>query len=212
MARLLHIAASPRGADSVSRRVADDLVRALQACSPGLAVVVRDLAAPPLPHPDPAFVGASLMPAEARGAQDERALALSEQLIGELQATDRIVISTPMHNFTVPSVLKAWIDLVVRPGRTFRATPEGKVGLLEDRPVFVVIACGGRFAGLGGQMDFLSPYLRHVLATIGLASVSLLRLEELNRGAEKRAAALAAAQGWIAARAVTESAPGRLSS
>lgn len=200
MTELLHIAASPRQEASLSRRVGDDLVRTLQANQPGLQVATRDLATPPLPHPDAAFVAASLMPAHQRGDGEGHALALSETLIAELEAADQVVISTPIHNFTVPSVLKAWIDLVVRPGRTFRTTPEGKVGLLADRQVFVIVACGGRFTGPGAQTDFLGPYLRHVLATIGLTRVSLLRLEALNRGDDARAEALIAARAWIATR------------
>ena len=75
------------------------------------------------------------------------ALATSEALIGELEACDAVVIGTPMNNYTVPATLKAWIDQIVRIHRTFRSTPQGKVGLLRDRPVYVVIASGGYFTG-----------------------------------------------------------------
>jgi FMN-dependent NADH-azoreductase len=103
-----------------------------------------------------------------------------------------------MHNFTVPSALKAWLDLVVRPGRTFRLTPRGKVGLLKNRPVLVVIACGGRFGeDPRAQTDFLSPYLRYVFGVIGLSSVEVLRLDELNRGAEKIDRSREIARRWI---------------
>jgi Flavodoxin-like fold/Cupin len=59
------------------------------------------------------------------------ALDLSEMLIQEVEAADVIVIGTPMHNLTVPSVLKAWIDRILRAGRTFKSTPAGKVGMLR---------------------------------------------------------------------------------
>lgn len=63
-----------------------------------------------------------------------------------------------MHNFTIPSVLKAWIDQVVRPGRTFQSTPQGKQGLLRDRPVQVVLACGGSLTpGTPRQEDWATP-------------------------------------------------------
>jgi FMN-dependent NADH-azoreductase len=55
------------------------------------------------------------------------------------------VIGTPMHNFTVPSALKAWIDHIVRVRRTFNVTPAGKVAMLRDRPVFIAVSSGGRF-------------------------------------------------------------------
>jgi FMN-dependent NADH-azoreductase len=70
-----------------------------------------------------------------------------------------------MNNFTVPSVLKAWIDQLLRVGRTIMPTPDGKVGMLHDRPVFIGIASGGVFVGeRANQPDFLTPYLSVALA------------------------------------------------
>jgi FMN-dependent NADH-azoreductase len=85
----------------------------------------------------------------------------SEELIQDLEWADFVVIGTPMHNFTVPSALKAWIDHIVRVRRTFNVTTEGKVGTLRDRPVFIAVSSGGRFSGeRARQPDFLTPYLR----------------------------------------------------
>jgi FMN-dependent NADH-azoreductase len=197
--RLLHVSVSARGAASHSRRVAGDLIAALRRAGRDIAVVERDLAAAPLPHPDGSFVVANLTPPDARDDAARRALVLSETLIGELEAADMILLSTPMHNFTVPSALKAWLDYVVRPGRTFGLSPAGKVPFLESRPVLAVVACGGRFTGgPGAQTDFFSDYLRYVLGIVGLPDVDVLRLEELNRGPEKVAAGMEAAQRWIA--------------
>ena len=103
-----------------------------------------------------------------------------------------------MHNFTVPASLKGWIDHVVRPHATFRSTPAGKVGLLADRPVFVLIACGGPVGeGPGLQRDFLTPYLIYTLGTIGLTSIEILRLDRLARGEEAAAKAQAVLEAWI---------------
>lgn len=198
---LLHISVSARGRASHSRNVGQELVDSLCAAHPDFTVVRRDLAADPLPHPGEAFVTAALMPAEARGPSENAALALSEMLISELEAADRVVIDTPMHNFTVPSALKAWLDHVVRIRRTFGVTPQGKVGFLADRPVQVVVACGGQFDGEGGQSDFLSPYLTYVLASIGLKDVDILRMELTTRGPEPLARAKAKATAWIGAHA-----------
>ena len=113
-----------------------------------------------------------------------------------------VVIDTPMHNFTVPSVLKAWIDYIVRNGRTFGVTPAGKVGFVADRPVLVIAACGGRFGDAqGAQADFLSDYLRYVLGSIGLKSVEVLRLEAMRRAPELREEQLGLAERWITDRA-----------
>jgi FMN-dependent NADH-azoreductase len=98
--------------------------------------------------------------------------------VNELQAADAVVIGTPMHNFTVPYGLKAWIDHVVRVRRTFSIGPEGKVPLLRDRPVYVAIASGGLFAGeRARQPDFLTPYLKAILATIGLWDLTFFSIQ-----------------------------------
>ena len=103
---------------------------------------------------------------------------LSEALIQEVEAADVIVIGTPMHNLTVPSVLKAWIDQILRAGRTFKSTPAGKVGMLRDRPVFIGIASGGVFTGeRANQPDFLTPYLAAVLDCVGLKTLQFLAVQ-----------------------------------
>lgn len=208
MRRLLHVSASPRGAASFSRTVGEELAGAVTAATPGWTVIRRDLSCTPLPHPGPDFARANALAPDMRGPAEEEALARSEALIAEVEAADVLVISTPMHNFTVPSALKAWIDHVVRPGRTFRSTPTGKQGLLADRPTFAIVSCGGRLGDPpAGQVDFLTPYLRTVLATMGLSSLDILCLEEMNRGPEKVMAARAAAQLWSAACVARAAAP-----
>jgi FMN-dependent NADH-azoreductase len=115
----------------------------------------------------------------------EGSLLLSEVLIRELEESDALVISTPMHNFTVPSGLKAWLDHVVRIHRTFNATPEGKVGTLYARPVFVAVASGGRYSGeQARQPDFLTPYLAAILGTIGLRDPVFFSVEGMAFGAD----------------------------
>jgi FMN-dependent NADH-azoreductase len=139
---LLHISASPLGSVSASRRFGNLLVENIQrVCA--TRVVERDLATSPPPYPDRAFVSVSLKPLAEPDGDDRSVLALSEALIEELSDADLIVIDTPMHNFTVPASLKAWIDHVVRPNRTFRGSSAGKLGLLQGRPAFLVVACGG---------------------------------------------------------------------
>jgi FMN-dependent NADH-azoreductase len=195
--RLLHVSASARGSDSHSRGFGSQLVAGLKQ-QRGCDVTERDLAGEPLPYPGTAFVSASLMADRERGAAETAALALSERLISELEAADAVVIDTPMYNFTVPAVLKTWIDYVVRPNRTFLSSPDGKIGLLRDRPIYVVIACGGGFdTSVGGQEDHLTSYLLYVLSTMGLRDVHTLKLDRLRRGDEALAQASMLAGEWI---------------
>lgn len=189
MKEILYISCSPKGAEAISDRFARQVLRRLRDRHPAAKIGHRDLALTPPPFVDAAFCAAIANPAE-----DAAAFAASDGLIEELERADALVIATPMHNYTVPAVLKAWIDQVVRIRRTFASTPAGKVGTLKDRPVFIVVAAGGWFtgpspAGTPAQPDFLTPYIRAVMNTIGLTTVHLLTLEGVTRGPDALTAA-----------------------
>jgi FMN-dependent NADH-azoreductase len=192
MTTILQILVSPRP-NSFSRRIAREVTTRLVALYPRAEIIDRDFAADPPPHPDLELYEAILTP--TAGPDDPR-FALSERFIGELEAADFVVIGTPMNNFAVPSTLKSWIDHIVRIRRSFRSTPEGKIGLLHDVPVFVVTAHGGPMSG-NYQPDFLTPYLRAVFETIGMPRVEFLCLDGLSRGPEAVARALDHARAWI---------------
>jgi FMN-dependent NADH-azoreductase len=182
MESILYISCSPRGPASHSLAFAEELLARLRDHHPGALIQRRDLTANPPSFVDAAFGNAILDP---DGPQQP--FAQSEALIQELEHADAVVIATPMHNFTVPAVLKAWIDQVVRIRRTFVSTQTGKVGQLADRPVFIVVASGGWFSGPSptgtpAQPDFLTPYLRAILNTIGLRDIHILTLEGVTRG------------------------------
>ena len=134
---------SPRGADAFSSRMAEEVVALLSRHHQGSELVFRDLAARPPPLVDAGFSAAILGPP----GEVPPALEYSEMLIRELEAADALVIATPMHNYGVPAVLKAWVDQIVRIHRTFASTPGGKVGKLADRPAWLVVASGGWFSG-----------------------------------------------------------------
>ena len=189
---ILRVLASPRPA-SFSRQIACAIVDRMLAREPAARLIDRDLARDPPPHPDGDFADAI-----AAKSQPCAALARSDKMIAELEAADCVIIGTPMHNFTLPSSLKAWIDHVVRIDRTFRSTRQGKIGLLRDRPVIVVMAQGG-FCGDAPplQPDHLAPDLRAILKTIGIDRVEFLRLEGLSRGDAQVEAALSSAYAWI---------------
>ena len=173
---ILHIDCSPRP-ESHSRQLSAAIVKKLLEVAPGASISRRDLAAAPLPHASPDYATALSSPATL-AAPPKGALELSEALIQEVEAADMIVIGTPMNNLTVPSVLKAWIDQILRAGRTFTSTPAGKMGMLPDRPVFIGIASGGVFSGdRANQPDLLTPYLTVVLGSIGLKNLQFLSVQ-----------------------------------
>jgi FMN-dependent NADH-azoreductase len=120
---------------------------------------------------------------------------VSDALIAELRQADVIVLGLPMYNFGIPSTLKAYFDHVARAGETFRYTPQGPVGLLGGRKVYVFATRGGRYAGT--PMDTQSDYVRQFLAFIGIDDVEFVYAEGLALGAEQREAALQDASDQI---------------
>lgn len=206
---ILRIRCSPRGLESESYRLSQQIIDRLAQTGPAGGLEVVEFDATTLTHADgdyAAVLAAREEPA-ADGSENGSLLA-SGGLIRMLDDASHIVLATPMHNFTVPSALKAWLDHVVRVRHTFHITAQGKVGVLADRPVFVAISSGGTFSGEdAGQPDFLTPYLRHVLATIGLKQVTFVAVEGTARGPELLAAARARAHvalGAISYAAVAE--------
>lgn len=173
---ILHIDSSPRR-ESHSRGLSAAIVERLLQVAPGASIRRRDLGAEPPPH-TPADYAVALSSPATLAAPPQGSLDVSERLIREIEAADVIVIGTPMHNYTIPSSLKAWIDQVLRVGRTMTSTPAGKVGMLQDRPVFIGVASGGVFAGeRANQPDFLTPYLSLALNSIGLKTLQFLPLQ-----------------------------------
>jgi FMN-dependent NADH-azoreductase len=179
MTKILHLDCSPVGRTSESSRLSERIISWLQRREPSATVTDRYLGAGNIPHIDAEYASALGAP-EAPPA--EKCLAgsfsLSEELVQELENADYIVIATPMHNFTIPSTLKAWIDHVARVRRTFTIGKQGKVAILRDRPVFVAVASGGRFSnGPARQPDFLTPYLKAILGMIGLHDITFFSVE-----------------------------------
>lgn len=174
MQQILLVEASPRGNASASRAAADHLVAKHIALYPA-TVIRRDLVAQPLPHPDAVTLAAM---AESEPSEDS---ALSDTLVAELLASDCVVIATPLWNFGIPSALKAWIDLVVRAGKTFQYTATGVNGLALGKHAYVLVASGGVFSeGPWAEWDSATPYLRRILGFIGITDVKTIRIEGMN--------------------------------
>ncbi|HXU58876.1 MAG TPA: FMN-dependent NADH-azoreductase [Verrucomicrobiae bacterium] len=199
MSKLLFVSSSILGENSKSRALGLDFIETWKRRHPGTAVVERDLVAETLPHVTGAVLGAALTPAEKRSPEQAETAALADRLIEEIEAADVILLAVPMYNFSVPSTFKAWIDHIVRAGRTFRYGAEGPVGLLQNKKVFVVASRGGVYSsGAGKSMDFHEPYLRGVLGFIGLKDVTFIYAEGLNISPETAAGALDGARATIA--------------
>lgn len=173
MHRLLVVETSPRGAASVSRQLTRRFVDRWQAKHPQGEVVVRDLAETRLPHVDAAWLTAYFTPTERQSPAMKETLRLSDTLVAELLAADHLAIATPVYNYNVPAALKAWIDHIVRKGRTLGFDGQG---LLSDKKATVLIASGGVYSE-GSPIrdrDIAGQYLRLILNVIGISDVTLV--------------------------------------
>jgi len=179
--QILIISVSPRGSESASRTTAQTLEARLRQEFPDAKYVYRDLAEEPLPHLDSNVLKAIASKDEKEVEAHREAGRLSDTLTEELLASDLLVIATPTWNFGIPSLLKAWIDLVVRPGKTFRYGDAGVDGLARGKRAILVIASGGVFTdGPWKPWDHVEPYLRQILKFIGIENVQIVRVEGLN--------------------------------
>lgn len=184
--KILRVICSPRGTSSESYRLSQTLINHLIERHRGDDFIITERGVSGLAHIDADFaVAVSKRRDPSSDEAATGALLQAEQLIRELETADCVVIATPMHNLMVPSALKAWLDHVIQADRTFRITAQGKVGALRDRPVFVAIASGGTFSGVNAQQpDFLRPWLKAVLASIGLLNVKFFSVEGTARPPE----------------------------
>lgn len=168
---ILHIDASARSAGSVTRGLSARILDQLKTRHGDIEIIRRDLAEG-IPFITEAFTAAINTPADQRTPGQVAALATSDALVADLQAADIVVIGTPIYNFGVPAVFKAWFDQVARVGVTFRYTENGPVGLLDGKKAYVAMASGG--TKLGSEIDFASGWLRHALGFIGIHDVELI--------------------------------------
>lgn len=169
MTKILHITASIRADESVSRDLSARLVQSL-AARDGAEVITRDLSANDLPFVSAERFGANLTPAAERTPEQAELAAIADELIAELQAADTIVLGVPIYNFGVPATVKAWADLVARAGTTFAYTAEGPKGLLTGKKAYLAIASGG--TPVGSDFDFMTPWLKFFLGFLGIEVVA----------------------------------------
>ncbi len=187
MAILLRLDSSPMGDRSISRKLTGQFAETWLAAHPGGTVIERDLAALGLGVVNGTWVGAAYTPEAARTEEQSTALKVSDELIAELQQADEYVFGVAMHNFSIPSTLKLWIDQIVRVGKTFAYGADGPKGLLTGKKATVLLASGGVYSpGTSlAALDFVTPYLRTVLGFIGVTDVTVIVAEgtaQLNSG------------------------------
>ncbi len=191
MKTLLQIQASLFSDHGQSSRLAREFVAAWRDGKPDNRVIVRDLAADPVPHLTAERFQAFLAKSEDRTPEQRAVADYSQGLIDELRNADVVVIGLPMYNFGVPSTLKAYFDHIARAGLTFSYTANGPEGLLKGKKAYVFAARGGLYAGT--PRDTETAYVRDFLGFLGIEDVEFVYAEGLAMGDERKSAALEAA-------------------
>ena len=184
MKNILHIISSPRGAESVSIKLGRAITEKLLAEYPGSAVREINLADNPFPHMEGPFI------ASLRGTGgDAGLLERSDEALRDVMEADVLVIGIPLFNFGIPSNLKSWLDNILRPGLAFRYGANGPEGLITGKKVYIAMASGGVFSeGPMQSYDFATPYLKAVLAFIGITDITIIRAEGMALPALKETA------------------------
>jgi FMN-dependent NADH-azoreductase len=176
---VLHIDASARADQSVTRELSAEILRQLNAET----VIRRDLASP-LPAIDTAWIGANYTPEADRTDEQKATLTLSDELLAELEQADTIVIGAPMYNFSITTSLKTWIDQIARAGRSFKYSEAGPEGLMKGKRAIVAIATGG--TPVGADYDFVTGYLKFILGFIGITDVTVIAADQVNTGLDEK--------------------------
>lgn len=194
MATLLQINSSLFGENGNSSLLAQEFVDGWKTQNPNGNLITRDFSKESVPHLDAARVQALFTPEADRTAEQQHVVNYSDQIIAEIQAADVIVIGVPLYNFGVPSSLKAYFDHIARAGVTFKYTETGPVGLLNNKPVYIIATRGG--VHQGQPSDTQSQFLINFLSFVGLKDVHFIYAEGLNMGQKDQA--FAAAKNAIA--------------
>ena len=173
--KILRIDSSAKTENSESRRLTDRIIEGLKKSGKSLDVTVRDLNES-LPQVNTAWIVANNTPADDHTDEHKKTLALSNTLVGEIEAADTLIIGVALYNFTITASLKLWIDLVCRARKTFAYVDGSPKGLMTGKKAIICFASGG--TPFGSDIDFASGYLRHILGFIGIIDVTFISADK----------------------------------
>lgn len=178
MKRILHIISSARGAASESTRLGNRVVERLLERYPGSTVTLNNVVDKNYEHLRMDHLAGFFAPPEKLTPELSSLIGPSDEAVKQLVESDIVVISVAMYNFNLPSALKAWIDHIVRAGKTFTYKNGFPEGLLQGQKVYLAIASSGVYSeGAMKQFDFAEPYLRYILGFLGVKDFTTFRIE-----------------------------------
>jgi len=220
--KLLHIDSSISGGQSVSRQLTASIVARLKQTTPGLEITYRDLAIAPVPHQSPTILFAKMKALYEAGAlaghivemvaaavqggakvdaSTQAEFAETNVVLDEFLAADIVVLGAPMYNFGIPSQLKAWIDCLASPGKTFKYTATGVEGLAGGKKLIIASSRGGFYTASSPMafMDHQETFLTSFFGFIGISDAAFVRAEGVGSGPEQRKLALKTALADVSA-------------
>jgi len=174
--KILHLDSSARKNESISRKLAKDLVNKIKKNDD--EVVYRDISKN-IPFVSGIKGAGFIIPEEERTEKDKELFKFSDQLVDEFLESNVIVISTPIYNFGPPAAAKAWFDMIARAGRTFKYEATGPVGLVDgNKKVYLVVTSGG--VPVGSPVDFCTTWFKQALNFLGISDIEIIDASQLN--------------------------------
>ncbi|MBB6498805.1 FMN-dependent NADH-azoreductase [Pedobacter cryoconitis] len=180
MKHILHLKSSIQGKESYSIKLGHTIVKKIQDKYPGSTLEELNLVDIEIPHLNPAVLRTFFIPGDQLTEEEKESIRFSDEVVKQLLAADIIVIGAPLINFTIPTVLKAWIDHITRAGITFGYGENGPIGKVTGKKVYVAMSSGGVYSeGPGKANDFVAPYLKAFLGFLGMTDLTVFRAEGL---------------------------------
>jgi len=187
--KLLYIEASPRKENSTSSRVANAFVDAYRKANPADEIEHLPLFDVELPTfsgegADQKMAAIMDMVTGGDGIEISGEWAGVVQEIERLKSADKVLVSSPIWNFSVPYRLKHYLDLVCQPGLTFYVNAQAEyIGMVTDKPIHFVLSSGSPYEvrfpleSDGTKTDFARPYLQHIARFIGFEDITFSKIE-----------------------------------
>jgi FMN-dependent NADH-azoreductase len=174
--KILHLDSSARKNESISRKLAKDLVNKIKKNDD--EVIYRDISEN-IPFVSGIKGAGFIIPEEERTEKDKELFKFSDQLVDEFLESKIVVISTPIYNFGPPAAAKAWFDMIARAGRTFKYEATGPVGLVDgNKKVYLVVTSGG--VPVGSPVDFCTTWFKQALNFLGISDIEIIDASQLN--------------------------------
>lgn len=187
MKKLLHIIATPREEESRTLRITEPFLESFRQKHPDWVIEELNLAKEEMPS------------LSLKRVSGKYALINGKELFGELKqnwkdivayidqflSADGYLISAPMWNFTIPYMLKHYIDLIVQPTYLYRYTEHGTEGLVKGKKMVVIGTYGGAYTtDQTKNYNFHEPYLRTIFGFVGITEMSFIIAQPMDMGKE----------------------------